>query len=391
MLHFAGPGLEQAPLEDMQLALTAARVDQKNFGIWLKNWQVGQTLNALVTGQRPSGEIVLRVAGQQITATADIPVQQGSNLLLEVKQLRPVPILRIINTQVQAVALREGTPGTLRLLPPGASELASQPLAQVANTLRTVDLGALLPPPGVESVQRLLRQVANPAQLTSSAGVQSAVRSSGTLLESHLMRASVDKSFVPPPGDMKAGNLRALAQVNAAIEQISAGKLPAASVEALLDIKRELEGSLASITLNQLNSQPTEQATSRSWIFDIPFQLAGTVRNLRIHIERDAQGQGHDGAAADDADAEWRVGLDFTLPQLGPLTIAAKLRGVALFMEIGAANPASRAALESGVSALASALESRGLELKSLQWRAAREHPTPPIGEDRDGGVDLTA
>jgi hypothetical protein len=74
-------------LEELQLALTTARTDQRNFGLWINNWQIGQTLNALVTGQRPTGELVLRVGGQQITATADIPIQQGASLMLEVKQL----------------------------------------------------------------------------------------------------------------------------------------------------------------------------------------------------------------------------------------------------------------------------------------------------------------
>ncbi|HCD56971.1 MAG TPA: hypothetical protein DEQ90_16220, partial [Halieaceae bacterium] len=89
MLHSSYSVRESVVVEEIQLALTAARTDQKNFGLWLKNWQVGQTLSALVSGQRPTGELVLRVGGLQITATADIPVQQGARLLLEVRQLQP--------------------------------------------------------------------------------------------------------------------------------------------------------------------------------------------------------------------------------------------------------------------------------------------------------------
>ena len=40
-------------MEELQLALTSARVDQRNFGLLTNNWQVGQTLTALVTNQLP--------------------------------------------------------------------------------------------------------------------------------------------------------------------------------------------------------------------------------------------------------------------------------------------------------------------------------------------------
>ena len=90
-------------MEELQLALTAARVEQKNFGLWLKSWQVGQVLQALVTDKFPSGQLVLRVAGQQITATADIPVQKGAVLTLEVNRLTPTPTLKIIDAPVASV------------------------------------------------------------------------------------------------------------------------------------------------------------------------------------------------------------------------------------------------------------------------------------------------
>ena len=42
-------------MEELQLALTAMRVEQKNFGLWLKSWQVGQMLQALIRDEEFDG------------------------------------------------------------------------------------------------------------------------------------------------------------------------------------------------------------------------------------------------------------------------------------------------------------------------------------------------
>ena len=49
-------------MEELQLTLTPARVDQRNFGLMLSNWRVGQVINALVVDRMPSGGIVSTAA-----------------------------------------------------------------------------------------------------------------------------------------------------------------------------------------------------------------------------------------------------------------------------------------------------------------------------------------
>ena len=73
-------------MEELQLTLTPARVDQKNFGIQLANWRVGQQLTALVVDTRPNGGLVLSVAGKTFLASSDLPVQPGTRMAMEVKQ-----------------------------------------------------------------------------------------------------------------------------------------------------------------------------------------------------------------------------------------------------------------------------------------------------------------
>ena len=81
-------------MEELQLTLTPARVDQKNFGIQLANWRVGQQLTALVVDTRPNGGLVLSVAGKTFLASSDLPVQPGTRMAMEVKQAGAELVLR---------------------------------------------------------------------------------------------------------------------------------------------------------------------------------------------------------------------------------------------------------------------------------------------------------
>ena len=53
----------QITMEELQLTLTPARVDQRNFGLMLSNWRVGQVINALVVDRMPSGGMLLSAGG----------------------------------------------------------------------------------------------------------------------------------------------------------------------------------------------------------------------------------------------------------------------------------------------------------------------------------------
>ena len=82
-------------MEELQISLTPARVEQKNFGLWLRTPQVGQVFNAVVADRLPSGEMVLKVGSERVTASTDIPLQPGARLLLEVKQVQPSITFRL--------------------------------------------------------------------------------------------------------------------------------------------------------------------------------------------------------------------------------------------------------------------------------------------------------
>jgi flagellar hook-length control protein FliK len=357
-------------LEELQLALTSARVDQRNFGLWINNWQIGQTLNALVTNQRPTGELVLRVGGQQITATADIPIQQGATLLLEVKQLQPVPLLRVLNPAASPAASTVG--GTLQLLSQTSSAVSSTPLATVVQAVQSGQLSAAVPVTVIDSLSQLLRLVSRAERVTLPEGLAAALRNSGVFFESALAAAGEGKP-ASPGGDLKAGLFQALARVDAALEQAQKLSLPASDAEALWNLKRELEAGLGRITVNQLASQPGESA-ARHWQLEIPVQLAGDVHSLRVELDQEP-GAGRGSAGEDDPEDRWNIRLALAPAALGALEVKMRLQGDALDLRFAAANETVRQLIDAGLPRLANALASRGISLTTTPSASLKEDP----------------
>tara|TARA_R110000772_G_scaffold48088_2_gene109744 strand:+ start:66047 stop:67156 length:1110 start_codon:yes stop_codon:yes gene_type:complete len=369
-------------VEDIQLALTAARTDQKNFGLWLKNWQVGQTLSALVSGQRPSGELVLRVGGLQITATADIPVQQGARLLLEVRQLQPQAVLRIIAPPGAAAAPERS--GNVRLLGAAAPGLETvNALARVVGQLQPAE-GAVraLPAESLALVRQLLRAVPRAAELLQPAGLRAAVAASGTFSEAQLLHSAGKPA--PAPTDLKSSLARVLAHVDARLEGVNAIPTRAADAAALLALRQELESALTAITTNQLASLPGDTATARSWLFTLPFLWQEEYRQLQLQLEREAPQPGDP-----DEQERWRLQLNLELPRLGQIAVEARLTQGQLAVEVISDRPAVRRLVQASSGLLESALENRGLSLAGLISRPPTAGSTaPPV---TSSSLDLRA
>ena len=368
-------------MEELQLALTSARVDQRNFGLWLSNWQVGQTLNALVTAQRPSGEMVLRIGAQQITATSDIPIQQGARLLLEVKQMQPVPTLRILNPVSGPEADSIG--GTLRLVAAPAQGVASSPLGRVGQAL--VNLASAVPAAAaiVTPLVSQLRQLARPERLAQPEGLATALRSSGLFLEANLAAGRSEQAGQ----DLKAGMFRALAAVEAALARVEAVKLPGADVEALLALKRDLEAGLGRLTLLQFNSVPADAPMPRQWHFELPVLFAGSFHSLQLVVEQDGR-RGDERVI--DQDERWTARLRVEPPALGLVDIVLALDGEAVRLRISAERAPTRSAIDAQLPRLVDAFASRGLDLRvtaTAVLEVTRHDEASPAG----AGLDMRA
>jgi hypothetical protein len=280
--------------------------------------------------------------------------------------------------------------GTLRLLGPAGADIASRPLASVATALQAspalqgAAVASALPPPLLESLSRLLRQFGSPERLLQPEGLAAAIRDSGLFLERRLATAAergagrgtgsaavaARDTTQPLSTDLKANLLRALVQVDAALARAQAVSLPAASVETLLELRRELEAGVGRLTLQQLSSTPAEGAQAgRSWQFELPQMLGSAYHTLILTIEAEPGEQAGDGdrddGAQEQGDTRWHARLRMDLPALGELDLRLALSGTRVDVQLQAERESTRQALEAQLPLLERALASRGLELGS--------------------------
>ena len=83
-------------MEELQLTLTPARVDQRNFGVMLSNWRVGQVINAMVVDRMPSGNLLLKCGRSRICHASRSSGPARNRLQLEVQQVTPQLVLRLL-------------------------------------------------------------------------------------------------------------------------------------------------------------------------------------------------------------------------------------------------------------------------------------------------------
>lgn len=354
-------------MEELQLALTAARVEQKNFGLWLKSWQVGQVLQALVTDKAPSGQMVLRVGGHQITATADIPVQKGAVLMLEVSTLTPTPTLKIINGPQVAASQVDPLSGRLQLLLPQQGGVAD-PFATLMNSALGANILSLLGVKG-DVLERLLKHLNRPVELTDPKQLKEAFRQSGMFLESQLLQMSVLGGQLAP-GDMKAELLRLLHRVNRRLDKLRDSHADESELAPLITLQQELEGAVASITLSQLAASQSSDTDKTTWTFDIPIRFKESIESLSLSVTRENRQ-----AELNRESQEWKAYFSVTLPKLGLVEAELFLRGQKVSVVIFSEDPQTSELMGGQLDHLKVGLESRGLDVSVLHSRQGGRKP----------------
>lgn len=301
-----------------------------------------------------------------------------------------MPTLRVLNP-LTPTAAQTGTGATLQLMPGGVGPVASASLAVLAQGLQAGVAGGALPAAVAEPVGQLLRLMSRAANLTRPDTLAATLRDSGVFLEAGL-RAADPATARAPQQDLKAGLFRALAAADAALARIDAAAMQGADAQALLELKRELEGGLGRIILHQLASQPVDgQQQNRNWQLEVPVLHAGTCHSLRIELEQE---RGRPGAqtAAEDGDDRWRVTLQLAPPSLGALEIRLQLQDDNLDLRIAAERPMVRESIDAGLGELQRALASRGITLVTTMTAAlADATPVPESGAAKKPALDLRA
>ena len=354
-------------MEELQISLTPARVEQKNFGLWLRTPQVGQVLNAVVADRLPSGEMILRVGAERVTASADIPLQPGARLLLEVKQVQPNITFRLLtNAPPPNIAAAEVMPDAMRLQRQAS---AAQPTARTGLSALFALLGGLQSGPlqsvGIDraALRQLQAGLLNAPDLARAETLQRALRSNGTFHEGMLASGNPELMRLAA-SDMKAQLLRMMSKVQAKLEEAKAVSLAPEQVDMLEQMKSTIDQGLRAVTQNQLGSMPAEQSQlSQQWLFGVPFRYGDEVYNLGVEISEDSASKS---GATDPEDKAWTAKLSLALPGLGVTELALRLAEAKVTVDVTSSERATLEMFVRSKATLTSGLESRGLLLHRL-------------------------
>ncbi|MEZ5529463.1 MAG: flagellar hook-length control protein FliK [Porticoccaceae bacterium] len=303
-------------------------------------------LQALVTDKAPSGQLVLRIAGHQITATADIPVQKGAVLSLEVSRLTPQPTLKILGSplpaSVAANASAEPHSGNYQGLVVRQNEVVL-PLQLARHILNGVNIPALLPALGreIDAIFRSLTQF-------------SALRDPKVLKALLSQSYQSDGENTSPidagsKSDMKSLLSRLLTSLDANLLQ-QAGDHELAQLQALRDAS---EGALSRLALSQIKSAVSQEGAVKGWYFELPILMEQELRNLFVVVEQEKRNSGR-------LSPSWRLWLALDAGKLGPVEAEIFYGGEALSVVLYAEREATYRAMKADVGQLRDALEARG-------------------------------
>jgi hypothetical protein len=353
-------------LEELQISLTPARVDQRNFGLWLRTPQVGQVLNAVVADKLPSGEMVLKVGAERVTASTDIPLQPGARLLLEVKQVQPQITFRVLSAGgAPYVAAPDAMTEAIKLQrQAGTTQVPKDGLAQLFSLLRALGSGSLQALGLDRAIVKQLQGSVKPSdELTKPDLLIKALQGNGTFHESLLAHGTSNMAGLAAD-DLKGQLMRAVFRVRANLEDSDKLGLEADQVGLLEALRSALEGGLKTITDNQLGSVPAEQTQlPQQWCFDIPFRFGEEVYNIGIQIFEDSA----DSAAGEGAVSKtWAAHISLNMPGLGATEITVKLVGERISVDLAGSEQETLALFLRSQQSLTAGLESRGLKLDRL-------------------------
>ena len=353
-------------MEELQISLTPARVDQRNFGLWLRTPQVGQVLNAVVADRLPSGEMVLKVGAERVTASTDIPLQPGSRLLLEVKQVQPQITFRVLSAGgAPYLAAPEAMADAIKLQRhAAASQVPKHGLAPLFSLLRALGSGSLQALGLDRAIVKQLQGSVKPSdELTKPDLLIKALQGNGTFHESLLAHGTSNMAGLAAD-DLKGQLMRAVFRVRANLEDSDKLGLEADQVGLLEALRSALEGGLKTITDNQLGSVPAEQTQlPQQWCFDIPFRYGEEVYNIGIQIFEDSA----DSAAGEGAVSKtWAAHISLNMPGLGATEITVKLVEERVSVDLTGSEQDTLALFLRSQQSLTAGLESRGLKLDRL-------------------------
>ena len=352
-------------MEELQLTLTPARVDQRNFGLMLSNWRVGTMLTALVVDRMPNGGALLSIGGRQFVAAIDVPVQPGNRLQLEVQMLTPNLVLKVTNGNNQSVATTQPLSGSQ---PAPNNSLAAGQGASASGLLNAIASDASLrglinQSPQIARLVAQLQASALTLSSVSAATVRQAFNQSGLFNEANL-RSS------------RTGNLNQSTKTTLqTMQQLLMGEIDRLGVQKISSAQGQLsesiEAALSSLTQQQMKSLPSDGAPPR-WFTSFPIAIGDQIHNLDIAIMQDEPNSDQE-----NEDIKWRTCISLELPELGVLEVEIGLQGNRVSVDFRSENEVARRLFDQSNDYLTQRLIFGDLRVDSLKSSPLPRTPPP--------------
>lgn len=401
-------------------------------------WQAGQILDARVLEAQADGTLLLQLEGQNkpVQARSPLPLTAGQQVKLLVAVEADRIVLRLLDTPAEETALQQAWRSALprqqplvtvlqhiaRLvqLPPSPAATAPaggtatsaaaapvmatphmamqepalperalhpQPAATSAATATTSASRTGTAPtaaPTTEQIKtlatELLNRLADPQRLTTAEGLRQAISQSGLFLEARLARG--DTTVLQQ--DFRAGLLRLLGAVQeqmaapaTAAPRSGAASAPALNPSLLLELSQHIEGALARVKVQQLQTLSAQNGPDPAWLLELPLRHGAEQQVMRLRIQREG-GNNHGSGAPG-----WSVRLHFDSAQHGGVDSVITLLGGKVGVSFWAEQPETAARFQQRLEDLRGQLQHAGLEvehLRSVAGRAAPEEDTVPRG-----------
>lgn len=376
----------------------------------LLQWKGGQVIAANIGPAPQKGQMSLDLAGWKITTKNQLPpqlAQPGQSLKLEVIRPGAPAALKVLNIQAPA-------PNSPLLIQQAIrSELPKQaPLSPLLANLRSVAAQEAapqaikpnrnlppLPQPIIDLAKRIVAEIPTRENIRSGDGLKQAVQQSGVFLEPQLARFAQQaqtnqtptQPLPTPTGDGKAAILNLLLSLftltkaqpksthPSAIQATAPPPFPhlppqpqaraAATLtaqmttqQALLELLRQTEGSLARIHLNQLASLPVEEDGKRTWVTEMPIRHGEQQDVIQLRIEEQDGG----GSGDKDRNKQWSVTLALDLDRLGPLRVRVTLLDGHVSATFWAEAEQTTQLFQQHLQALQAQLDKAGLKVGNL-------------------------
>jgi hypothetical protein len=378
----------------------------------------GQRLEATVLAKL-EGQLALRLGdGSVVEARSTLPLEPGTRLQLVVELGKDQVLLRLLDPPPSGATLARA----LRTVLPHQGSL--EPVLRLLTRL-VADAGKALPEPVARATKEFLGALPTHHELTTSAGLQRAVRDSGLFTEARLAAgdanlsrdlktqlhrlASALRSYAaagtprqapsrtgpapprtPPPGTPAAPTpntptaerpvqTRAPAAPEAPPSDSKAaeGKRAAAQTRtahgrAALDqqlggdLLRRTEAALSRVQFHQLSSLPTRDRPDPMWLLEVPIRQEGEDPPLRLRIRREAD------ARRAGEDPRWSVTLDFTTGDHGPVAIIVTVAGQSVSTTFWSERAETAALFNEQMEHLRERLEETGLSVSNLASQVGR-------------------